>query len=86
VDSVLLRLLRRAGAGPVEPELRTLVQHGFAHRRKALARSLSLAGGASRDTRDRVRGALEAIGKPADTRAEALAPDEWRALHARLSA
>jgi 16S rRNA (adenine1518-N6/adenine1519-N6)-dimethyltransferase len=86
VDSVLLRLLRRAGAGPVEPELRTLVQHGFAHRRKALARSLSLAGGASHDTRDRVRGALEAIGKPADTRAEALAPDEWRALHARLSA
>ena len=41
VDSVLVGLKRH---GPAPPEgLRTLVQQGFAHRRKALARSLSLA-------------------------------------------
>jgi len=84
VDSVLVRLLRRrAGA---EPALRALVQQGFAHRRKALARSLALAGGAEHDTRERVRAALEAIGRPADACAEALAPEEWRALHERLAA
>jgi 16S rRNA (adenine1518-N6/adenine1519-N6)-dimethyltransferase len=84
VDSVLLRLLRR-GPAP-EPDLRALVQQGFAHRRKALARSLALAGGAPGETRERVRAALEALGKPADTRAEALAPAEWRELHERLRA
>ena len=84
VDSVLLRLLRRE-VNPVEPGLRTLVQQGFAHRRKALARSLSLAGGAAGDTRERVRAALEAMGRPADARAEVLAPEEWRELHARLA-
>jgi 16S rRNA (adenine1518-N6/adenine1519-N6)-dimethyltransferase len=81
VDSVLVRLLRRRAAP--EPELRALVAQGFAHRRKALARSVSLRGGASRDD---LRGALEAIGKPADARAESLSPDEWRALYERLSA
>jgi 16S rRNA (adenine1518-N6/adenine1519-N6)-dimethyltransferase len=77
VDSVLVGLERR-GPAP-EPALRALVQQGFAHRRKALARSVSLASGV--DDRDRVRGALEAMGKPADARAETLAPDEWRALY-----
>jgi 16S rRNA (adenine1518-N6/adenine1519-N6)-dimethyltransferase len=84
VDSVLVGLTRR-GPAP-EPALRTLVQHGFAHRRKALARSLSLAPGAAPGIRDRARAALEAIGRPADARAEQLAPDEWRALHAELAA
>jgi 16S rRNA (adenine1518-N6/adenine1519-N6)-dimethyltransferase len=78
VDSVLVRLTRH-GPAP-DPALRSLVQHGFAHRRKALARSLALAGG----DRDRVRAALEAMGLPADARAETLTPDEWRDLHARL--
>jgi 16S rRNA (adenine1518-N6/adenine1519-N6)-dimethyltransferase len=82
VDSVLVRLTRR-GPAP-EPELRALVQHGFAHRRKALARSLSLAPGAPEGIRDRARAALEAIGKPADARAEQLAPSDWRALYAEL--
>jgi 16S rRNA (adenine1518-N6/adenine1519-N6)-dimethyltransferase len=82
VDSVLVGLTRRGPAA--EPGLRALVQQGFAHRRKALARSLSLAGGAERDLRDRVRAALEAMGRPADARAEALAPEEWRELYARL--
>jgi 16S rRNA (adenine1518-N6/adenine1519-N6)-dimethyltransferase len=79
VDSVLVRLLR-TGPAP-EPGLRALVQQGFAHRRKALARSIALKGG----NRDAVRAALEAMGLPADSRAETLAPEQWRALHARLA-
>lgn len=79
VDSVLVRLLR-TGAAP-EPALRALVQQGFAHRRKALARSVALKGG----DRDALRAALEALGLPADARAETLAPEQWRALHARLA-
>jgi 16S rRNA (adenine1518-N6/adenine1519-N6)-dimethyltransferase len=84
VDSVLVGLTRNGPAAP--PELRALVQQGFAHRRKALARSLSLAPGAGRERRDDVRAALEAMGKPADARAETLAPADWRDLHARLEA
>jgi len=78
VDSVLVGLRRRGPAPP--PGLRALVQQGFAHRRKALPRSLGLAG----VDRDRARAALEAIGRPADARAEVLAPEEWRALHEAL--
>ena len=78
VDSVLVGL-RRHGLAP-EPDLRALVQQGFAHRRKALARSVALGGG----DRDRVRAALEAMGKPADARAETLSPADWRELHTRL--
>ena len=78
VDSVLVGLTRRAPAP--DPDLRALVQQGFAHRRKALARSIALGGG----DRDRVRAALEAMGRPADARAETLAPEDWRALHERL--
>ncbi len=82
VDSVLVRLLRREDAeGGIPPSLRALVQQGFAHRRKALPRSVALAGG----DRDRVRAALEAIGLPADARAETLGPQQWRELHARLT-
>ncbi len=83
VDSVLVRLLRRREAP--EPALRALVQQGFAHRRKALARSLARAPGAPSDVRTRARAALEAMGRPADARAEQLAPDEWRALYAELA-
>jgi 16S rRNA (adenine1518-N6/adenine1519-N6)-dimethyltransferase len=83
VDSVLVGLTRR-GPAP-DPALRALVQHAFAHRRKALARSLSLAPGAQPGIRDRARAGLEAIGKPADARAEQLAPADWRALYAELT-
>jgi 16S rRNA (adenine1518-N6/adenine1519-N6)-dimethyltransferase len=79
VDSVLVGLERR-GPAP-EPELRALVQQGFAHRRKALARSVSLASGADRE---RVRAALAAMGLPADARAETLAPEQWRELSERV--
>jgi len=79
VDSVLVRLLR-TGAAP-DPALRALVQQGFAHRRKALARSVSLKGG----DREAVRAALEAMGLPVDARAETLAPEQWRDLFGRLA-
>jgi 16S rRNA (adenine1518-N6/adenine1519-N6)-dimethyltransferase len=77
VDSVLVGLQRRADAAPLPPELRAFVQGAFAHRRKALARSVALAGVADRDA---VRAALEALGEPADVRAERLAPERLREL------
>jgi 16S rRNA (adenine1518-N6/adenine1519-N6)-dimethyltransferase len=82
VDSVLVGLTRTGPAAT--PRLRSLVQAGFAHRRKALARSVVLAPGAPRELRDRVRAALEAMGRPADARAETLPPDAWRELDERL--
>jgi 16S rRNA (adenine1518-N6/adenine1519-N6)-dimethyltransferase len=83
VDSVLVRLRRRDGGEAVSPALRSLVAGGFAHRRKTLAGSLGLAGGAPGRSREQVREALLALGHPADERAERLAPEELRSL-ARL--
>ncbi len=80
VDSVLVGL-RRTGAA-ADPPLRRLVQGAFAHRRKALPRSLELAGVASRTD---ARAALERLGLAADVRAERLAPGEFRALAAELA-
>ena len=79
VDSVLVGLRR---VGPPPPvELRRFVSGAFAHRRKALARSLALSIDADREL---VRAALMSLGHPADARAERLAPTElealWRAL------
>ncbi len=82
VDSVLV-LLERHGPAP-ELALRRLVQQGFAHRRKALARSLQLGPQATPGLRDRVRGALLEMGHPADERAERLEPDEFRTLFDKL--
>ena len=82
VDSVLVGLRRHSPAPP--QSLKTLVQHGFAHRRKALARSLALAPNPAEGIRDRTREALEALGHPADARAESLSPAQWRALWERL--
>ena len=89
VDSVLVGIERR---GPVpEPELRALVRGAFSHRRKALSRSLALAGAASGQVGGRaypaeeVRAALVALGCPADARAEALSPETFRALGERLA-
>ena len=78
VDSALLGLRRIGPAAGTE--LRGLVHGAFAHRRKALARSLALAPGAAPGVRERARTALAALGHPADERAERLAPDEFRAL------
>jgi len=49
----------------------------FAHRRKTLPNSLALAGLASRRS---AAEALAAIGRAAETRAEALAPSDFVAL------
>jgi 16S rRNA (adenine1518-N6/adenine1519-N6)-dimethyltransferase len=75
VDSVLIELTR-TGSAP-SPALRGLVGGAFAHRRKALARALALAGCAERE---QVRGALSSMGLPVDVRAERLTPEEFRAL------
>jgi 16S rRNA (adenine1518-N6/adenine1519-N6)-dimethyltransferase len=78
VDSVLVVLRRTGPAAP--PALRRLVQAAFAHRRKALAGSLHLAGGYGPDVRERARTALQALGHPPDARAERLSPGDFRAL------
>ncbi len=84
VDSVLLGL-RRIGPA-ADPPLRALVHGAFAHRRKALAGSLALAGGPwAPGARDRVRAELVELGHPADERAERLSPQEFRALAGRLA-
>ena len=70
VDSVLIGMTQgRAGAraGAAARSCRA----AFAHRRKAMARSLMLSIGADRE---RVRAALVAMGRPPDERAERLAP------------
>ena len=82
VDSVLVALRRRAPAAT--PAVRALVTAAFAHRRKALARSLALSPAFGRDVRDRARIALGELGLPADVRAERLDPAQFAALAARL--
>ena len=82
VVSVLVCLRLHGRGAPMR--LRVLVLHGFAHRRKALARSLALSPGGSNELRDRAREALQALGHPADARAETLSPSDWRALWERL--
>jgi 16S rRNA (adenine1518-N6/adenine1519-N6)-dimethyltransferase len=83
VDSVLVGL-RRTGPAPT-PALRELVGAAFAHRRKALARSLALAAGAPPAIRERTRAALEQLGHPPDVRAERLSPQDFRSLHETLT-
>jgi 16S rRNA (adenine1518-N6/adenine1519-N6)-dimethyltransferase len=71
----------RAGVAPgggASPGVRRLVSGAFAHRRKALARSLELAGVGP--AREDTRAALLELGYPADVRAERLAPAEFVAL------
>ena len=78
VESALITMRRR---GPAADAVTTALVHaGFAHRRKALARSLALAPGAADGLRDRVRTALEELGHPADARAERLPPGDWPRL------
>jgi 16S rRNA (adenine1518-N6/adenine1519-N6)-dimethyltransferase len=81
VDSVLVGLTR-TGPAP-DPFLRRLVQGAFAHRRKAMARSLAHAAKADRD---RVREVLAELELPADVRAERVSPEQFRALAEALRA
>jgi 16S rRNA (adenine1518-N6/adenine1519-N6)-dimethyltransferase len=78
VDSVLVLLTRTGEAPP--PALRALVQGAFAHRRKALPKSLQLHTGGDKGIRDRARAALAELGLPEDARAERLTPAQFRAL------
>jgi 16S rRNA (adenine1518-N6/adenine1519-N6)-dimethyltransferase len=84
VDSVLVELRRRGPAAA--PDVRALVHGAFAHRRKALARSLALAGAGGDDVRARARAALLEMGLPEDARAERLAPEQFAELARRLDA
>lgn len=79
VDSAILRL-RRTGPG-ADVETRTLIRAAFAHRRKSLARSLEHAAPGGREA---TRAALAELGLPEDARAEALAPEQFAALSAKL--
>jgi 16S rRNA (adenine1518-N6/adenine1519-N6)-dimethyltransferase len=81
VDSALVRM-RRVAPAPAD-ELAALVRDAFAHRRKALARSLEEAGGPA-GIRAAVRDALEEMGHPADARAETLRPEEFVQLAREL--
>jgi 16S rRNA (adenine1518-N6/adenine1519-N6)-dimethyltransferase len=83
VDSVLV-VLDRTGPAP-SLQTRKVVQDAFAHRRKALARSLSHAPGRDKDVRDRARVAVVALGHPEDVRAERLTPEEFRRLAEALA-
>jgi 16S rRNA (adenine1518-N6/adenine1519-N6)-dimethyltransferase len=87
VDSVLVSMRRLAPADEAPATLaplRELVAGAFAHRRKTLARSLVLAGTPLVRSREHARGALEAIGRPVDARAEQLSPEDFRALAGAL--
>jgi 16S rRNA (adenine1518-N6/adenine1519-N6)-dimethyltransferase len=83
VDSALLRLRRTGPAA--SPEVKSVVRGAFAHRRKALARSLELQPGSVEGVRASARAALEQMGHPADERAERLAPEEFVDLAERLA-
>jgi 16S rRNA (adenine1518-N6/adenine1519-N6)-dimethyltransferase len=76
VDSALVAF-RRASMPEDFARVKDVVGAAFAHRRKTLPNSLELAGVASRAA---ATAALEAIGRNASTRAEALTPPEFVAL------
>jgi 16S rRNA (adenine1518-N6/adenine1519-N6)-dimethyltransferase len=80
VDSALVAF-RRLALPDRFPQIKRLVEASFAHRRKTLPNSLALAGLA---TRDQGAAALAAIGRSAETRAEALEPGEFVELEAAL--
>jgi 16S rRNA (adenine1518-N6/adenine1519-N6)-dimethyltransferase len=79
VDSAILSL-RRTGPS-ADAATRELVRAAFSHRRKALARSVEHVRPGSLA---QVRAALEELGLAIDARAEALSPDDFAALSAKL--
>jgi 16S rRNA (adenine1518-N6/adenine1519-N6)-dimethyltransferase len=81
VDSALVAF-RRTPLPPDFARLKKLVVAAFAHRRKTLPNSLELSGLASRA---QAVEALAAIGRDANVRAEALAPQEFVALSEALA-
>lgn len=85
VDSVLLGLYRRGGQRAT-PATRRLIHDAFAHRRKALARSLALTEDDQPGIRERARQALTELGLAADARAEQLSAEQFTALAGKLYA
>lgn len=81
VESAILRLRRRGPAA--DAPTRELVRAAFAHRRKSLARSLEHGRPGALAP---ARAALAELGLPQDARAEALSPEEFAALSAKLQA
>jgi 16S rRNA (adenine1518-N6/adenine1519-N6)-dimethyltransferase len=81
VDSAILRL-ERHGPGADAPT-RQLVRAAFAHRRKSLARSLEHGRPGSLEP---ARAALAELGLDGGVRAEALSPQQFAALSAKLQA
>ncbi len=79
VDSAILRLRRTGSAA--DAATRDLVRAAFAHRRKSLARSLEHG---ERGILAAAREALSELGLAEDSRAEALSPEEFAALSAKL--
>jgi 16S rRNA (adenine1518-N6/adenine1519-N6)-dimethyltransferase len=79
VDSALVAFTRRPVAAI--GDVRDMVEAAFAHRRKTLPNSIATAGLAPRAL---VEEALGSLSKPATTRAEELAPQEFVDLAARL--
>jgi 16S rRNA (adenine1518-N6/adenine1519-N6)-dimethyltransferase len=79
VESAILGLRRTGPAA--DPATRDLIRAAFAHRRKSLARSLEHARPGSLGP---ARAALAELGLPEDARAEALSPEEFAALSAKL--
>jgi 16S rRNA (adenine1518-N6/adenine1519-N6)-dimethyltransferase len=80
VESAILSM-QRVGPG-ADQATRELVRAAFAHRRKSLARSLEHSRPGSLAE---ARAALAALGLPEDARAEALAPEQFAALSAKLA-
>jgi len=76
VDSALVAFRRRRLWDGELDAVRRLAQAAFAHRRKTLPNSLELAGLG----RERAVAALAELGRPANVRGEALAPDEFLRL------
>jgi 16S rRNA (adenine1518-N6/adenine1519-N6)-dimethyltransferase len=76
VESALVAF-RRVPLPDEFARIKQVVGASFAHRRKTLPNSIALAGLGSRDA---AAAALAAIGRPPETRAEALAPREFVAL------
>jgi 16S rRNA (adenine1518-N6/adenine1519-N6)-dimethyltransferase len=81
VDSALVAF-RRSELPDRFGSVKHLVEGAFAHRRKTLPNSLELAGSADRHA---AAAALEALGRSASTRAEALEPDEFVQLERLLA-
>jgi 16S rRNA (adenine1518-N6/adenine1519-N6)-dimethyltransferase len=73
VESALVAFERMSAAVPIG-DVRPVVEAAFAHRRKTLANSVSLAGLASRSEAE---GALAALGHSGTARAEELEPTEF---------